>query len=58
MSQGKRAQKARCSDCRKLALTADITSSGQCLLCADQLVLSFPPVRDSRGRFVAAGGAR
>lgn len=30
----------------------------RCPLCVGQLVLPFPPVRDSSGRFVSLRGAR
>ncbi|GGK38167.1 hypothetical protein GCM10010124_33740 [Pilimelia terevasa] len=58
----KRVRKTRCPQCRGLFTpTAPGDPSEVCDLCENQLILPFPPVapvRDARGRFVPAGGAR
>jgi len=44
-------QRGRCRDCNKNNVL--INQDEVCGLCAGQLVLPLPPVRGSRGRFVA-----
>ncbi|WP_018347448.1 hypothetical protein [Longispora albida] len=41
----------KCEVCRK----KKTLSNGRCEVCAGQLEIAFPAVRDSSGRFVKAG---
>ncbi|MFV2095792.1 hypothetical protein ACFHW1_09910 [Micromonospora sp. LOL_014] len=75
MSQVKRAQtraRIRCADCKNMFTPTPTDAQGdtdnaatdggdaaRCGLCAGQLVLPFPRLRDARGRFLpVAGGDR
>jgi len=74
MSQVKRAQdraRIRCADCKNMftPTPADVVQgdtdaatvggdAARCGLCAGQLVLPFPRLRDARGRFLPVGGGR
>lgn len=75
MSQVKRAQnraRIRCTDCKNMFTPTPADAQGdtdnavtvggdaaRCGLCAGQLVLPFPRLRDARGRFLpVVGGGR